>query len=57
VPDPARIITGGPDNKTARTVAIYENEVIKGLGVGGNVRADHRQQSRRRVAQAQGRPR
>jgi hypothetical protein len=28
VPDPARIITGGHDNKTARTVAIYENEVI-----------------------------
>ena len=28
VPDPARIITGGRDNKTARTVAIHENEVI-----------------------------
>jgi hypothetical protein len=28
VPDPARIITGGHDNKTARTVAIYENDVI-----------------------------
>jgi hypothetical protein len=28
VPDPAGIITGGHDNKTARTVAIYENEVI-----------------------------
>lgn len=28
VPDPAHIITGGHDNKTARTVAIYENEVI-----------------------------
>jgi hypothetical protein len=28
VPDPERIITGGHDNKTARTVAIYENEVI-----------------------------
>jgi hypothetical protein len=28
VPDPAHIITGGLGNKTARTVAIYENEVI-----------------------------
>jgi hypothetical protein len=28
VPDPAAIITGGHDNKTARTVAIYENEAI-----------------------------
>lgn len=28
VPDPAGIITGGHDNKTARTVAIYENDVV-----------------------------
>ena len=28
VPDPERIITGGHDNKTARTVAIYEGEKI-----------------------------
>jgi hypothetical protein len=28
VPDPERIITGGHDNKTARTVAIYKDEVI-----------------------------
>jgi hypothetical protein len=28
VPDPERIITGGHDNKTARTVATYENESI-----------------------------
>jgi hypothetical protein len=28
VPDPSRIITGGHENKTARTVAIYENEAI-----------------------------
>lgn len=28
VPDPAGIITGGHDNKTARTVAIYEGEEI-----------------------------
>jgi hypothetical protein len=28
VPDPEHIITGGHDNKTARTVAIYESEPI-----------------------------
>jgi hypothetical protein len=28
VPDPEGIITGGHDNKTARTVAIYEGETI-----------------------------
>jgi hypothetical protein len=28
VPDPERIITGGHDNKTARTVAIHQNEAI-----------------------------
>jgi hypothetical protein len=28
VPDPERIITGGHDNKTARTVAIYEGETL-----------------------------
>jgi hypothetical protein len=28
VPDPEGIITGGHDNKTARTVAIYEGEAI-----------------------------
>src|SRR5215210_3317929 len=26
VPDPDRIITGGQENKTARTVAVYEGE-------------------------------
>jgi hypothetical protein len=35
VPDPARIITGGHDNKTARTVAIYENEVINESALAG----------------------
>lgn len=29
VPDPARIITGGHDNKTARTIAIFEGEKFK----------------------------
>jgi hypothetical protein len=28
VPDPDGIITGGHDNKTARTVAIYEGETV-----------------------------
>jgi hypothetical protein len=28
VPDPEGIITGGHDNKTARTVAVYEGETI-----------------------------
>lgn len=28
VPDPEHIITGGHDNKTAQTVATYENEAI-----------------------------
>jgi hypothetical protein len=28
VPDPEHIITGGHDNKTARTVAIYQGEPI-----------------------------
>ena len=28
VPDPAGIITGGHDNKTARTVAVYEGETL-----------------------------
>ncbi len=28
VPDPQKIITGGHDNKTARTVAVYEDEPL-----------------------------
>jgi hypothetical protein len=28
VPDPESIVTGGHDNQTARTVAIYENDAI-----------------------------
>jgi hypothetical protein len=30
VPDPEGIITGGHDNKTARTIAIYEGETLNG---------------------------
>jgi len=33
VPDPEGIITGGHDNKTARTVAIREGERIKGAAL------------------------
>jgi len=33
VPDPERIITGGHDNKTARTVAIREGETINAPAV------------------------
>ena len=53
VPDPEGIITGGHDNQTARTVAVYEGETINAAGAAGDVRADHRQQPRRRLAQAQ----
>jgi hypothetical protein len=28
VPDPQGIVTGGHDNKTARTVAVYEGEAL-----------------------------
>ncbi len=55
VPDPERIITGGHENKTARTVAIYENEAINESALAAMSAPDHRQQSRRRLAQAQDR--
>ena len=53
VPDPEGIITGGHDNQTARTVAIYEDEPRHRARAAADVRADHRQQPRRRLAQAQ----
>ena len=34
VPDPAGIITGGHDNKTARTVAVYEGETLNATALG-----------------------
>ena len=34
VPDPQRIITGGYDNQTARTVAIYEDEPVNADALG-----------------------
>jgi hypothetical protein len=33
VPDPEGIITGGHDNKTARTVAIYEGSTLNGTAL------------------------
>ena len=53
VPDPEGIITAGHDNKTARTVAFREGEPINDAGAHRDVPADHRQQPRRRLAQAQ----
>jgi len=34
VPDPEGIITGGHDNKTARTVAIYEGDTLNATALG-----------------------
>jgi hypothetical protein len=45
VPDPECIITGGHDNQTARTVAIYENEAINESALGamfGQIIANNR---------------
>ena len=53
VPDPEGIITGGHENKTARTVAVYARRDAQCAGAEGHVRADHRQQPGRRLAQAQ----
>ena len=38
VPDPAGIITGGRENKTARTVAIYEGERVNEAALGAMFR-------------------
>src|SRR4051795_4500397 len=35
VPDPEGIITGGHDNKTARTVAVYEGESVPAAALRG----------------------
>ena len=55
VPDPEGIITGGHDNKTARTVAIRQGETDQRARARRHVPADHRQQPRRRLAEAQAR--
>ena len=53
VPDPEHIITGGHDNKTARTVAIYQGEPINARRPDRDVPPDHRQQPGRRLAPPQ----
>ena len=53
VPDPEGIITGGHGNQTARTVAVREGEPINAARAHRHVPAHHRQQPRRRLAQAQ----
>ena len=55
VPDPEGIITAGHANKTARTVARPARRDAERACAAGDVQADHRQQPRRRLAQAQGR--
>ncbi|MGW5438346.1 DUF1801 domain-containing protein [Nocardia asteroides] len=45
VPDPEHIITGGHDNKTARTVAVHEGEVLNERALGAMLKqiiADNR---------------
>ena len=54
VPDPEGIITAGHDNKTARTVAFQRGRADQRAGADRDVPADHRQQPRRRLAQAEG---
>lgn len=52
VPDPAGIITGGHDNKTARTVAVYEGETVNAGALGAMFRqiiADNRAGGWRRL--------
>ena len=38
VPDPEGIITGGHDNQTARTVAVYEGETVPAAALGAMFR-------------------
>ena len=57
VPDPDGIITGGHDNKTARTMAVYEGETINAERVHHDDPADRRQQPRGRLASAEARAR
>ena len=56
VADPAGIVTGGHDNKSGRTMAVYEGEEDQRAGVRGDDRRDRRQQPRWWMAQARGRP-
>ena len=54
-PDPEGIVTAGHDNQTGRTVAYRQGEADQRTRPARDVPPDHRQQPRRRLAQAQGR--
>src|SRR6187397_2914163 len=54
VPDPEKIVTHGHGNETGRQIAIYEGDPINRPGTEAIRPADHREQPRRRLAQAQG---
>ena len=57
VPDPEGIITGGHDNKTARTVAIREGEEINEPALQamlGQIAADNRAGGWRKIKKARG---
>jgi hypothetical protein len=57
VPDPEGIITGGQDNKTARTVAICKGETINATALGAMFRqiiANNRNGGWRRVKEGHG---
>ena len=55
VPDPDGIITAGHGNTTARTVAVRQGETINAPRPHRHAQAHHRQQPRRRLAQAEAR--
>ena len=55
VPDPEGIITGGHDNQTARTVAVYEGETINArplLAMFGQIIANNRAGGWRKLKRA-----
>jgi hypothetical protein len=56
VPDPQGIITGGHDNKTARTVAVYEDEPINEAALAAifaQIIANNRAGGRRKIKAAE----
>ena len=53
VPDPEGIITGGRNNKTARTIAYRRGEAMQRATSHGDSQPDCRQQPSRRLAEAQ----
>ena len=55
VPDPEGIVTGGHGNETGRMIAVHRGRADQRAGPDRDVPADHREQPRRRLAQAQAR--